>query len=570
MALLWALGGALPVAAAPRLIVQELKLPERPVLLFQSRWQGRAAVWALGLRDGPPGRGSPSPLPLYLLRFEAAGPRIESAWELPKETRWVEPVTLPGGVQRLLGLIGGRWYLGRLEGGRPEGARWEWAPLCECDSIFAEGKEVLPQGLRFAVDLDRDGTDGFLLPGWHGLTAYRFGPAGAPLVPRWRVHWEIQQKYEMREGVRVAAELPRYLLLDANGDGVLDFVELGEAGLRVAYLPSPQPAPPLGYLFLDGEKRTRLRNQGLPEPLAAALEKLGTRAFAEEAELAQALAAAPGAAAEAAWRPHWAALLALAREPIPVLAPVAIPLPGLGPKKKGESYSLLSVGDMDGNGTLDALHAKSIDESDAFNQKNQLRWYSGRLAGGRLSFGENPQLFFTEGPAFAELVRPRTAAAERPALFVATMEVSLMAVIRAITVKSVSIDAFLYQWDSDRIVVPAVAQASLSFGVDIGSQKRPMLVLADLAGNGQREFVFNLRPDQFVAFPADGGIPRWSGAPVASAQVELPRKRDWITVADLDGDGREELLLWYRGGSDPPELKRTLRVIRQVDAPPPP
>lgn len=565
VALLWALGEALPATAAPRLIVQEVKLPERPALLFLSRWQGKPAGWAVGQPEPPAGNAPPLPLPLYLLRFEPAGPRIEATWELPKETRWVEPVTLPGGAQRLLGLIGGRWYLGRLEAGPAQGSRWEWAPLCDCDSIFAEGKGVLPQGLRFAVDLDGDGTDELLLPGLNGLTAYSFAPEGAPLAPRWRVPWEIRQQYEVRDAVRVAADMPRYQLFDANGDGVLDYVQPELASLRVAYLPKPQPPRPQGYLFLDGEKRTRLRSQGLPEHLAGALEKLGTRAFADEAELTQALEAGPGAAGEAGWRPHWAALLAMAREPIPVLLPVTIHIPGLGPKNKGETFLVLAMGDMDGNGTLDVLHAKSIDDSDAFSQKNQLRWYPGHLNGGQLSYAENPQLFFTEGPAFAELVRPRTAATERPALFVATMEVNMVAVVRALTTKSVSIEAFLYQWDGDRIAVPAAAQTVLTFGVDIASQKRPMLLLADLTGNGQRQFLFNLRPDRLVAFPAEKGIPRWSGAPLATGPVELPQRREWVTVADLDGDGREELLLWYRAPSDPPELKRTLRVVRLVD-----
>jgi hypothetical protein len=549
-------------SAAPALVAQELVLAERPVLLTLGKWQGKPGVWVITEPDPLPDHRPMPSRPLYLLRFEPSGPRIESRWDLPNETRWVEPVTLPGGVQRLLALIGARWYLGR-----PEGSRWEWAPLCGCRSVFSDGKALLPQGVRFARDLDGDGVDELLLPDWHGLVAYRFSAGGDSPVPLWRIYWEIPQKLDLAEELRVAAELPRYLLVDADGDGVPDYVEIGESGLRIAYVPKAQPNSTPASYFLDGAKRAQLRNKGIPASLSARLESVGTRAFATPPELAEAIGANHGGKDELEWKPHWAALLAIAREPFAVLVPGDVSLPGLLPKRSGEKHRVLAVADMDGNGTLDVLHVTSNAESEIFNQKNRLQWYSGRLADHRLVFDEKPQLLFTEGPTFAELVYLEKSPDRRPALFVATLEVTLMAFIRALTMKTVNLDVFLYRWSPQHLTMPAGTQASLTFGVDFRTQKRPMVLLADLDGDGRREVLFNLRPDQVSAFRAGDGVSNWDGAPFATGKLELPRKPEWVTVADLYGDGREELLLWYRDGGDPPLLRRTLRVVRMVDVP---
>lgn len=155
-------------------------------------------------------------------------------------------------------------------------------------------------------------------------------------------------------------------------------------------------------------------------------------------------------------------------------------------------------------------------------------------------------------------------------LFVATMEVSLLAVVRAFVVRKVAFDVYLRPWREGRLPETAPVRGELDFRVDLGAREgRPMVLTADLDGDGRREFLFNLQPDRLTAFSADPGDDDFGETPLAEIVLPLPRRAEDFLVADLTGDGRETLLIHYRGKRYEPELRRTLRAVTLVDRPPP-
>ena len=94
-----------------------------------------------------------------------------------------------------------------------------------------------------------------------------------------------------------------------------------------------------------------------------------------------------------------------------------------------------------------------------------------------------------------------------------------------------------------------------------------MVLMADLDGDGRREFLFNLEQDALSAFPSEPGEDDLGEARLARVEVALPRKAHDVLVAELDGSGREMLLLLYRGKAFTGEERRTLRVVRLEERP---
>ncbi|MEE8396233.1 MAG: hypothetical protein V3S29_09275 [bacterium] len=557
------------VAAQPRLASRDFLLPHPPHFVRIVTWQAKPALMAVFPSAAEP--GSVPAAELLLLRLKGGTLTPAARWPLPPDLRWVEPLRLRGGEEGWLALIGSRWYAGR-----PLGTGLSWKLLCACETLFSAGEGYLPFRARFAADLDGDGTSEVLLPHWRGLIAYRFDDRGGKLEAIWRVSWGIREKYNVNnDQLSVTLTLPRYQLEDVDGDGVRDFVMIESNRVYSARQPAPAPPGDSPFYVLDGEKLGQLRRLPLPPAFREALEAMEPGSYASPAEFVRALNAGPGGSPDASPADPAPAnfapadlrrVLEVAREPVPVLFPRRVSLFPVAPGTGREKNRIHTVGDMDGDGVLDLIHMKQNDADNLLDQKNQLRWFQGQRRDGLLNFDRRPEVFFSEGPAFAELVFPSTNGAAGPALFLATTDVTLMAVIRAFTLGTVSLDVFVYPWRDGKLVTPPTQQGAFTFQLKSRKKNnRPMILLADLNGDGWREYLFNLDTDSLYAYAGAAEGARFGAAPMVKTQVALPQRPETIFVGDLDQDGREELVLWYRRGSNPPKLRSTIRVLEFVE-----
>ncbi len=538
----------------PVLVVESLVLDIAPERVSVAQWQGRPAIVVLSAPARNAGGGKLPRRMLSIVRLEDDALTLSAGWEVPAELRWAEPLPLPSGGWAWLGLIGATWQLGI-----PSGRRLVWQTVCDCKTAFAVGKSALRLQSPLTADLNGDGVLEVLLPHWNGLVVYRLD-TDRTLVPLWRDGWTISEQFTEKDGrVEARFKFPRFKLLDANGDGVRDLVQIDKQKLRVILHP-PDATPPEGEFFaFDGEFRARLSGKGVPEEILVALRKMGDTSFASREAIVEALRKIEGV------NPFYQrTILAAAREEIPVYFSHSAPLP-LPDEKPGQSRKIIAVHDMNGDGVTDVLLVDSTEKGDPFNQKNQIRWYPGTFERGRQRFKSEPTVYFTEGVAFTRVILPAMADAGGPALFIATMEVSLMALMRAFVSRRVSFEVYLRPWENGALTDPAPITGSLDFKIDFGEKKgRPVLLSADLDGDGRRELLFNLQPDSLTAFNTRRDGEDFGESPLAHVSVPLPRKPEGILVAEL-GDGRESLLLHYRGSAYSPDERRTLRIVRLVD-----
>ena len=561
------LAWAAPAWAAPlRVATSALQLAGVPDQVMATTWDGRPVVMVV-TRPRVLLAGETAHQHLYLLGIEREQLVAVADWILPQTLRWAEPIGRPHGRRALLGLVGHQWFLGE-----PEGGELKWNLLCDCPSVFSGGRDRPPPEIRFVRDLNDDGTDEVLLPDRRGLMVYRQVPGERRLVALWLDRWHTQEKYE-RDGehTKVTILLPWHMLADSNGDGIVDLLQIEDNGLRITSHQWPAADPVDPYFFVDEDTKADYADMKLPPELKQALQSLPPLNFDAPAAFAEALLRNQPPEVREAWAPYLPAVTRLAQVPVPVQTSAFSALLALGEKRKGEDWQVLDVREMNGDGILDVIHHKGIDTSDIFSQKNQLRWFAGKLQGTTLGFDETPRLFFTEGPAFARVVSMRDAGRSAPALFVATMEVDLLAIIRALTIKKVSLDVFIYPWIDGKLADPAPTHSSLTFSVDFSnSRSRPMLFVADLDGDGWRDFIFNLEPHRIYAYRGNAKGAALKDGPFVSGAVLLPRKQEEGLVVDLDGRPGEELFFWYRDKLLSTEEQRTVRVAWVTATPAPP
>lgn len=541
-------------SARPGFISLEWKTDSPPDRVSTVSWAGKNWVMVIS----PQNKQKPVRF-LTLLRPGQKQLEVAENWALPATTRWVEPVQLGNGKEGWLGLIDGAWFLGRVSQ-----KNINWTPLCTCDSLFNEGNRPLPFKARFAVDLDGDGRSEVLLPSWQGLMVYKFSPDTNRLEPLWLNRWGIGESYEIKNGrVKLIFNLPLYTLKDVNNDQILDFIVSGAQGVSLVEHPRPILPDKKAYYFPQTNKIESLARRNIPPLLLGALRRLPKNNYSSAKLFQNALKKikSPPKNLMTLWAKHQKTILNFLKEPAPTYEPRYTGLKSLGITKNKEKHRVMEVMDMNGDKTPDLVHIKSYEGDSILDHKHQLRWYEGTRTGKNLQFADKPQLFFSEGPAFVELLFPRTAQADRPFLFLATAQVSLMAVVRAFTLNKAVLDVFLYQWEKGKLVLPPRVSGSISIKIKGKNKKnRPLIILADLNGDGFREFLFNQEVDALTAYKGTKTGFDPSSTPLLEQEVPLPIKPDSVFVKDLNGDNKEEILFWYK--RSPPALQKTIRVIQ--------
>jgi hypothetical protein len=549
---------AAPSSAKPELATSELRMAEPWEHIALVNWLGKPAVQVLSETFADAKQEQLPVRRLSLLRVQGGALREVAGWTVPQELRWAEPVPGEPAPGAWLVLVGSLWQIAR-----PRNGALEFQPLCECPSVFSVGKEPLKLESPLLIDLDGDARLEFLLPGWNGLIVHSFQPAESRVHPLWRDTWVPSERFAENDGkLEIRITFPQVLIQDANRDGTLDAFTIRNGKIEVVIHPHGGPPAGAEFYVLDGDAWLRLKTEGLPAPLLVALRELVPRGFASRGAAEEALIRASVDSA-----PHLEQILAAMRSPLP--AYFAEPT-GLSIKEQSESESrqLIGVKDVNGDGLPDALELRSTEKGDPFNQKNEVRWYPGQQRGSAFRFADPAKTYFTEGIAFVQLTEPTLRGKREPTLFLATMEVSLMGIAKAFMLRKVTFDAFLYPWQNGEPPAQPPVKGSFTFSVELAEKgTRPMLLMADLNGDGRREFLFNLELDVLSAFDQVPGRSTLGGDALATAKVPLPRKSGDVLVGDLGGDGREMLVMRYPGKPYSAEEQRTLRAVWLEDRP---
>ena len=544
-------------AAAPVLVADDIDLRGEAIQMALHTWLGRPAVSVVTRRQA---EGAAQVLVLHVVSRTSQGLLEAARWPLPEHTRYVEPLRLPGGEEGWLALVGSQWQIAH-----PRGEALIFQPICRCDTVYTHGGSPDATKSRFVYDLNGDGIDEVVLPYSAHLEGYRLVAGLLAAAPLWRVHWNSDKTPLRRhEEAQGGFHIPEFAFRDVEGDGQMELLIYGQDHLRIAALP---PAGEASQFGLDARKKAFLRRshpkQPFPEDLQYALARISEQAFASAEAFLDILFRIGNPEEPAKWSPHLMTVLRVARHSLPIRAPYTTPLPGLAEIGEDDRVEILAAADMDGDRTLDLLHSMLLDYGSIFSQENQLRWYRGRLHEGRLAFGEPAYSLTSDAGSFAQLIYPRTNQSPPLALLLATTEVSLGSIMRALASKKVTLQLQIRTWADGALGQVPQSAAEFTYRDLKEKGRRAMILLADLNGDGFRDYVLNLRRNELTVYLSADAPSSLNAPSSVHPGLTLPSRPDRVLVADLDGDGREELILRYREKYHG-ALGRGLRVIRLV------
>jgi hypothetical protein len=226
------------------------------------------------------------------------------------------------------------------------------------------------------------------------------------------------------------------------------------------------------------------------------------------------------------------------------------------------------VRDFDGDGVLDLLTDRSISEG-VFDRRSEYHLYLGRREGEALRYAAAPDgTIASDGVQFDPLAVDVDGDG-RLDLATPSTRLGLARVVGALFSGRVTVDLDVYRMRADGRYPEASDHRTrfrVEFDLKTGLMRYPAVAIADLDGDGRAELILQEDADALTIFPGEDGAEGLFGPAAGKVSLPLPRNGQMVEARDLDGDGRADLLARY-GPADGPERARELRLLISVAAP---
>ena len=142
-----------------------------------------------------------------------------------------------------------------------------------------------------------------------------------------------------------------------------------------------------------------------------------------------------------------------------------------------------------------------------------------------------------------------------------SIDVGLGTIVSALLTGTVDFDVHFYRMqDGSYPEEPnATREARIEFDLSEARASIPVLLLADVDGDGDRDLVMREDQNELLIFPSQAGPALFGDTPLRMT-VPLPENGQLVQAADLNGDAAEDLVVRYEGRSGP-DAKRNLTLL---------
>jgi hypothetical protein len=236
------------------------------------------------------------------------------------------------------------------------------------------------------------------------------------------------------------------------------------------------------------------------------------------------------------------------------------------PKKPWDPpLKLVRAEDLNGDGQLDLVFTKFAATDSALNTNTRVLIYYGRNEGqpGALRLSHKPdQVFASQGfshPILADLNRDG-----RTDLALVNVEIGFWNAVKALIARTVTAEtAFYVMPEGGRYPQDPTDVVDYSVKFSLGRfAHRPISTFADLNGDGHPDLLLSADKDGLgIHWGRAGSF--WDGSHDVLLEDFLPTKPARVRVADLDGDGRDDLIFLYNRNDirQMPEVNHRFTVL---------
>ena len=205
---------------------------------------------------------------------------------------------------------------------------------------------------------------------------------------------------------------------------------------------------------------------------------------------------------------------------------------------------LEAVSDVDGDGLAD-LVVQTMEGDGIFGIETSYQIHRGlRTPDQQLAFEESPSSTLASNGIQIENERLDLTGDGQQEFVVTSVDITLGAIISALLTRSANVDVAIHQ-SSDGVFSgkPTLTKKiKVRFDFGEGDLFVPAVLSADVTGDGRQDLLVQRDEEMLLVYPGEGTERLFSKQPIR-LELSLPKDRENFVVADLDGDGRDELIV---------------------------
>jgi hypothetical protein len=203
-----------------------------------------------------------------------------------------------------------------------------------------------------------------------------------------------------------------------------------------------------------------------------------------------------------------------------------------------------AVGDIDGDGLAD-LVIQTVEGDGIFGLETSYQIHRGYLNGtGGLAFEAEASSVVASDGIQIENERLDLTGDGRQEFVVTSVDITLGAIIGALLTRSASVDVDIYRMTDGVFGEDPNLNKKIKVRFDFGEGDLfvPAVLSADVDGDGRKDLLVQKDEDTLLVYPGEASDRLFQRRAV-QLKLNLPKDREGFMVSDLDGDGRDELIL---------------------------
>jgi len=222
---------------------------------------------------------------------------------------------------------------------------------------------------------------------------------------------------------------------------------------------------------------------------------------------------------------------------------------------------LESLQDMNNDGVLDMV-VRFTQSSGMLDRVNDYEIYLGQNKNNKLVFSEQAHsVIHTDGTLtgvrFVDINNDK-----KLEVVLAGFDIGLSQIIGALLSGSIDQDVYVFKMDQyakfDK--KPNVSkEVDLNFSLSSGQSGSPVVKLADINGDGLKDLLLSDSDEKFKVYYGESGEKLFSRRSTSYKTI-LPKEGENLLIDDLNGDGKDDLLIKF-SKQDDEKLRQTIRIL---------